>query len=112
MPAIIPQTGAANIKLTGFSPNSFSFNVNSASQSVLSIFQQYNHNWKVNVKGVAAPLLKMNIAFMGVQVPAGASKVDFVYKPTKVIAAIWLSLATIFIVVLFFILTALKSRRR
>ena len=54
----------------------------------------------------------MNVAFMGVLVPAGESKVEFVYKPPKVIAAICLSLVAIFIVVLFFILRAVKSRRQ
>jgi len=111
-PAIISQTGGANIKLTGFSPNSFSFTVNSATASVLSIFQQYNHNWKVKVNRSSVPLLKINIAFMGVQVPAGESYIEFTYKPVKVIAAIWLSLASIFIVALFYSWVAIKSRRQ
>ena len=111
-PGITSQTDGAAIKLTSFSPNSFSFNVNSSSPSVVSIFQQYNHNWKVKVNEAVAPLLKMNVAFMGVLVPAGESKVEFVYKPPKVIAAICLSLVAIFIVVLFFILRAVKSRRQ
>jgi len=111
-PVITSQAGGANIKLTSFGPNSFSFKVSSASPTVLSVFQQYNHNWRVKVNRLTTPVLKMNIAFMGVQVPAGESRVEFVYKPTKVIAAIWLSLATIFIVALFFILRAIKSRRQ
>ena len=111
-PVIHSQTDTNNISLEKFSPNSYSFKVNSASPSVLSIFQQYNHNWKVKVNGEVTPVLKMNIAFMGVQVPAGESTVDFVYKPAKVIMAIWLSLATIFILILFFIFRAVKSRRQ
>lgn len=111
-PVISPQASGANIKLTSFSPNSFSFKINTASPSVLSIFQQYNHNWKVKVNRLSTPVLKMNIAFMGVLVPVGESTIDFVYKPTKVIAAIWLSLVSIFIIALFFILTAIKSRRQ
>ena len=111
-PAIISQTGGANIKLTGFSPNSFSFTVNSATASVLSIFQQYNHNWKVKVNRSSVPLLKINIAFMGVKVPAGESYIEFTYKPVKVIAAIWLSLTSIFIVALLYSWVAIKSRRQ
>jgi uncharacterized membrane protein YfhO len=49
---------------------------------------------------------------MGVQVPAGESTVEFVYKPTNVILAIWLSLATIFGFILFFIVKAVKARKK
>lgn len=111
-PVIISQTSSSKISLTDFSPNSFSFKVSSSSLTVLSLFQQYNHNWKVKVNGSITPLLKMNIAFMGVQLRAGESAVEFVYKPTKVITAIWLSLAAILTLILFFIITAIKSRRQ
>ncbi|MEO7983564.1 MAG: YfhO family protein, partial [Bacteroidota bacterium] len=111
-PVIHSQNGSGNISLTHFSPNSFSFTVNSAVPSILSIFQQYNHNWKIKVNGATAPLLKMNIAFMGIRVPAGESTVEFRYKPSRVMSAIFLSVASIILLILFFILTTLKARRK
>jgi len=109
-PVIQSQNGAGTIRLTDFSPNSFSFTISAASPTVMSLFQQYHHNWKVNVNGRAVPLLKMNIAFMGVQVPAGESTVAFHYKPGKVITAMWVSLAGILILVGWTIFSALKAR--
>ncbi|MBC7872365.1 MAG: YfhO family protein, partial [Ferruginibacter sp.] len=112
MPSITASNEQGVVRLTGFKPYSFTLQVNPGRPTVLSIFQQYHHNWKVKVNGEETPLLKMNIAFMGVQVPAGESVVEFVYKPTRVITAIWLSIITIFIVALFIILSAFKSKKQ
>ena len=111
-PVIVATTNPGTVSLTAFSPNSFSFKVSSTSQTVLSVFQQYNHNWKVKVNESISPVLKMNIAFIGVQLQAGESAVEFVYRPTKVIAAIWLSVAAILTLILFFIISAIKSKRQ
>ncbi len=100
-----------SVELTAFSPAKFSFIVSTNQATILSIFQQYNRNWTVRINGLPTPILRMNIAFMGVAVPYGESIVEFSYKPTWVISAIFLSLSVIIIIALFFILTAIKSRR-
>jgi Bacterial membrane protein YfhO len=109
-PTIATQAAPSKIIITDWGPNSFAFRINSTSPSLLSIFQQYNHNWKVKVNGLTARLLKMNIAFMGVQVPGGENTIEFAYKPTKVINAIFLSLANILFIVLFFIIAAINNK--
>lgn len=110
-PPVIPLNSNGNILITGFTPNSFKFSINSSSPAFISIFQQYNHNWKAKVNGSVVPVLKMNIAFMGVQVPPGESTLEFVYKPAKVITAIWLSLTALFIISLIYIVIAVKTKR-
>lgn len=110
-PPVIPLNSNGNILITGFTPNSFKFSINSSSPAFISIFQQYNHNWKAKVNGSVVPVLKMNIAFMGVQVPPGESTLELVYKPAKVITAIWLSLTALFIISLIYIVIAVKTKR-
>ena len=111
-PAIVAAKNPGTVTLTAFSPNSFSFKVNASSPTVLSIFQQYNHNWKVKINESVSPVLKMNIAFMGVQLQAGDSAVTFEYRPTNVIKGMWISGTILVALLLFFIISAIQSKRQ
>ena len=111
-PAIVAAKNPGTVTLTAFSPNSFSFKVNASSPTVLSVFQQYNHNWKVKINESISPVLKMNIAFMGVQLQAGDSAVTFEYRPTNVIKGMWISGTILVALLLFFIISAIQSKRQ
>ena len=111
-PVIVAATNPGTVTLTAFNPNSFSFKVNTPSPTVLSVFQQYNHNWKVKINESISPVLKMNIAFIGVQLQAGDSDITFEYRPANVLTGMWISGIALITLILFFILSAIKSERK
>lgn len=52
----------------------------------------YDEGWRATVDGRPAPLLRANIAFRAVVVPAGRHVVEQVYRPRAVLLGLWLSL--------------------
>lgn len=111
-PATKPVLGKLNgmekMEVEKFSPNSFTLRTNTRSPLLLSVFQQYNHNWQVRINDQPASVIKLNIAFMGVALPAGENRVVWEYRPARVVLAAWISLATLIICGLFFIFTYRK----
>lgn len=93
----------AQIKLLKFSPNYFSFRINSPVAGILQFFQQYNPNWIATVNDQAATISKSNIAFMNVNIPAGASVVEWKYRPKNVYIGMVLSAVSLLAVVFYFV---------
>jgi len=93
----------AEIRLLKFTPNKFSFQLNSPVAGKLQLFQQYNHNWHVLVNDKPAQIQKSNIAFMSVTIPPGPSMVEWKYSPNKVYVGIILSTLSLIAVVFYFV---------
>jgi hypothetical protein len=55
----------------------------------------FDPGWRASVDGRAAPVLRANLAFRAVPVPAGAHEISLRYRPTAVVAGLALSLATL-----------------
>lgn len=53
----------------------------------------YDPGWKVTVDGRPAPLLRANVAFRGVKVPAGRHVIEQVYRPWTVLFGLGISAA-------------------
>jgi len=83
--------GASAIDLKKFSPNSFSFISDSKEPTTFHIVQQYNRNWHAYVNGQSESIQPDNIAFMKIILPAGANKIDFVYRSTRIVITAWVS---------------------
>jgi hypothetical protein len=60
----------------------------------LVLVDSHDEGWRVSVDGRPARLLRANIAFRGVAVPAGRHQIDFVYRPSVVFLGLLLSAAT------------------
>jgi len=54
--------------------------VEAAAPSLVVVAQTYYHNWRAEVDGQPAPLLRANVAFQAVQVPAGTHKLHLFYQ--------------------------------
>jgi hypothetical protein len=93
----------AEIRLLKFTPNRFSFQINSPVAGKLELFQQYNHNWYASINGKPLKVQKSNIDFMSVPVPAGASIVEWKYSPNKVYLGMILSAVSLIAVVFYFV---------
>jgi len=56
------------------------FQVQASAPALAVIAQTYYHNWHVEIDGQPAALLRANVAFQAVQVPAGTHRVHLFYR--------------------------------
>lgn len=105
----IKRTTNSSVKLNELTPNQISLTVNSDAPSLLSIFQQYNKNWRARVNGQDVPVYKVNIAFMGIPVSDGKNEILLEYKPSAVILCMWISLAVILLLAIYFLFKAVRE---
>jgi len=54
--------------------------VEAAAPSLVVVAQTYYHDWRVKIDGRSAKLLRANVAFQAVQVPAGTHQLHFFYE--------------------------------
>jgi uncharacterized membrane protein YfhO len=48
--------------------------------SLVVVAQTYYHNWRAEVDGNPTPLLRANVAFQAVQIPAGRHAIHLFYR--------------------------------
>jgi Bacterial membrane protein YfhO len=63
-----------------FSSDKIEADVNAAAPGIVVISQSYYHLWNAFVDGKPAPLLRANLAFQAVEVPAGNHHVKLIYR--------------------------------
>ena len=72
----------------------------------------FDPGWHATLDEAAAPLLRANVAFRAVAVPAGRHVVEIVYRPRAVSLGLALTLFTLGLVAVATATGALGSRRR
>lgn len=70
----------ARILASKFGDQTMDVDVQAAAPSLVVIAQTYYHDWRVKIDGQPAPLLRANVAFQAVQVPAGRHQLHFFYQ--------------------------------
>lgn len=73
------RTGCS-ISHTQFSANEIKADIQASGPALIVLSQSYYHWWHVLVDGRPAPLLRANLAFQAVQVPAGNHRVEWIYR--------------------------------
>ena len=63
-----------------FSLNRVEADVNAAAPSLVVLAQSYYHQWRAFVDGRPVPLLRANLAFQAIEVPAGTHHVKLIYR--------------------------------
>jgi hypothetical protein len=76
--AITNQTGA-KILHSEFGLQSVDIEAEAAAPSLVVVAQTYYHNWQAEVDGAPTPLLRANVAFQAVQIPAGKHAIRIFY---------------------------------
>jgi hypothetical protein len=71
-----------------------------SSPGVLLLVDTYDPGWHVRVDRKEAPLLRANLAFRAVALPAGSHEVELLYRPSSVAIGSAISLATLLLGVL------------
>ena len=61
-----------------------SLKVSAPAEGFLALTDQYYPGWSAMVNGAPTPVLRANVAFRAVRVPAGESTVEFHYRPLSV----------------------------
>jgi hypothetical protein len=76
----------ARIRQTYFSPDTIRYEVNNPKEG-LAVFSEVYYNeknghWKASIDGKEAPVLRLNYILRGLEVPAAAKKIEFIYVKT------------------------------
>ncbi len=73
------QTAAKILNAT-FGIHSAAIEAEAAEPSLVVVAQTYYHNWQAEIDGRATPLLRANVAFQAVQIPAGRHAIRLFYR--------------------------------
>jgi hypothetical protein len=74
-----PAIGSATI--TSYSNNRVRLEISADREGLLVLHDLYYPGWEATVDGVRVPVVKANILFRGVEVPAGSHIVEFTFRP-------------------------------
>ena len=71
---------SASIRHLKFSNHAVDFEAESSGPALAVVAQTYYHNWQAEIDGQPAPLLRANVAFQAVRLPAGKHQVQLRYR--------------------------------
>ena len=72
---------SAPVAITSYADNQIVLDVNDERGGLVVLHDLYYPGWEARVDDVAAPIIKANLLFRGVEVAPGAHRVTFVYRP-------------------------------
>jgi uncharacterized membrane protein YfhO len=69
------------VTVIAYANNSVKLAVSAERDGLLVLHDLYYPGWEAKVDGVPVPVVKANILFRGVEVPAGSHVVEFGFRP-------------------------------
>jgi hypothetical protein len=97
---IVLPTGTPRAPTAGFQgqvlglelqPDRVRFQTNASSPAYAVLVDAWYPGWRATVDGRPAPVLRANAAFRAVPVPEGTHHVEFVYRPSSLVAGLLVS---------------------
>jgi hypothetical protein len=89
---VLPETAldagprfSGKSRVVAFTPDRVKVEAELSEPGIVVLVDTYDPGWKATVDGRPAPLLRANVAFRGVKVPAGKHVIEQVYRPWTVI---------------------------
>ena len=95
LPSEFFVTGIQNVQVTKLTANSVEATFSNSADGLLVLLQNKYPGWTAFIDDRSTAIVPVNISFMAIRTPAGKHTVRFVYKPTIIRAAFYLSLATL-----------------
>ena len=86
--------------------------VECSSPSMLVLSENHHPNWGATVDGIESEVYRANYVWQAVFVPAGAHKVEFLYRSATVSISRWLSALSLVAIAAFGLAELVTSRRR
>lgn len=83
-PVLPPGPPRAEAKARRPTSDTFEVSVTSDREAILVVAESHYPGWEATVDGTPAPILKANLAFRAVRVPAGSHEVRFRFRPGSV----------------------------
>ncbi|MEO2169678.1 MAG: YfhO family protein, partial [bacterium] len=89
-PSTRPQRGSATIR--HYEDDRVEIDTTCYGPCLLVLTDLFYPGWEARVEGVEIPIIKTDVAFRGVPLPAGQHRVEFRYRPLSFRAGAWLFL--------------------
>lgn len=80
-PAAPPLAEAGSARLLAWTPDHVRVETSLGTAGYLVLLEAHDPGWRATVDGAPAPLLRANVAFRAVPVPAGRHTVEMIYRP-------------------------------
>jgi hypothetical protein len=80
IPATIPQNGPAQVRITGYSGDSYRASYQAAAPTLLRVAVPYYPGWRAEIDGREQPVLAVDLAMMGIVAPAGSHELVLRYR--------------------------------
>ncbi|HEX3148277.1 MAG TPA: YfhO family protein [Gemmataceae bacterium] len=110
LPDAPDSPGPARIR--SHSPNRIAVDLDGQTAGLLVLTDPWYPGWVCRIDGQETKIWKADYAFRGVMVPAGSREVVFHFEPQSYRRGKWISLATIAVVAVFFVITSIRERAR
>jgi hypothetical protein len=68
-------------EIVRYAPDRIEIAVETASPAILTLHEAWYPGWEVEVNGVRQPLLRADVLFRAVEIPAGTHRVTFAFRP-------------------------------
>ncbi|MFQ5901874.1 MAG: YfhO family protein [Thermodesulfobacteriota bacterium] len=94
-----PQRESDKVAITDYKSNSVQLKVNLDRPKILVLSDVYYPGWKVFVDGNERKIFKANYAFRALPLEPGSHDVDFIYDPISFKIGMYISLATVLVLI-------------
>lgn len=94
-PVALSGAESAPARLVQLLPERWLIEAETETAALLRVALVYDANWLAYVNGVRVPLLRADIAFSAVPIPAGKSTIEFIYQPTSYALGAAITLSTV-----------------
>ncbi|HKA07534.1 MAG TPA: YfhO family protein, partial [Gemmataceae bacterium] len=105
-----PRTGRRWQKIRSTKPNEVTIELDGKSAGLLVLTDPWYPGWVCRIDGTEVPIWRADYAFRGVIVPEGSREVVFRFEPRSYRNGRWVSLVTLTVVAIFFLVTAIRRR--
>ena len=89
------NNGKGNVEVDNYTPNKIKLNITTDSMGLLLILNNYYPAWKVKIDGKKSEIIKADLSFQGVVVPAGKHNVVLYFASKYERLGLWISLLTL-----------------